>query len=75
MRRLYYFLGAAVGDFINPPFFFFFGLFRAALAAYEGSQTRGPIRATAAGLHHSHNNIGSEPHLPPTPQLTAMPDP
>ena len=32
----------------------FFGLFfRAALAANEGSQARGPIRATTAGLHHS----------------------
>ena len=28
-----------------------------------------PIGATAAGLHHSHSNMGSEPHLQPTPQL------
>ena len=31
--------------------------------------------ATAAGLHPSHGNIRSEPHLQPTPQLMAMPDP
>ena len=29
----------------------------------------------AAGLHQSHSNSGSEPRLPPTPQLTAVPDP
>ena len=27
----------------------------------------GPNRATAAGLHHSHSNMGSEPCLQPTP--------
>ena len=48
-------------------------LFRGAPVAYGGSQGRGRIRATAAGLHHSHT--GSEPHLQPTPHLTAMPDP
>ena len=42
-------------------------LFRAALAAYGGSQARGRIGATAAGLNHSHSNAGSEPHLQPTP--------
>ena len=26
-----------------------------------GSQARGPIRATAASLHHSHSNAGSRP--------------
>ena len=57
---------------------FFFGLFafsRAAPAAYGGSQARGPIRAVATGLHHSHSNSGSEPRLRPTPQLTATLDP
>ena len=43
--------------------------------AYEGSQARDLIEATAAGLHHSHNNAKSEPRLRPTPQLMAMPDP
>ena len=47
----------------------------AALAAYRGSQARGLIGAIATGLHQSHSNAGSEPHLQPTPQLTATPDP
>ena len=37
----------------------FFFLFRAAPTAYGGSQARGQIRATAAGLCHSHRNVGS----------------
>ena len=39
-------------------FFFslFFFFFRAAPMAYGDSQARGPIEATAAGLHHSHGN-------------------
>ena len=28
--------------------------------AYGGSQARGLIGAVAAGLHHSHSNVGSE---------------
>ena len=43
--------------------------------AYGGSQARGPIGVTATGLRHSHRNIRSKPHLLPTPQLTATPDP
>ena len=43
--------------------------------AYGGSQARGLIRAVATGLRQRHSNVGSEPHLQPTPQLTAMPDP
>ena len=31
--------------------------------AYGVSQARGRIGATAAGLHHSHSNAGSKPHL------------
>ena len=54
-------------------FFFFF--FRALLMAYRGSQARGRLGAVAAGLHHSHSSAGSEPHLRPTPQLMATPDP
>ena len=56
---------------------FFFGLSAiswAALAAYGGSQARGPIRTVAASLCQSHSNAGFEPHLQPTPQLPAMPD-
>ena len=41
----------------------FFLHFRAAPAAYGGSQARGRIGAAAAGLYHSHYNMGSEPHL------------
>ena len=36
-------------------------------------QARGRIGATAAGLYHSHSNVGSEPHWWPTPQYTATP--
>ena len=42
--------------------------------AYGGSQARGPVGAIAIGLHQSHSNAGSEPHLQPTPQLTATLD-
>ena len=42
--------------------------------AYGGSQAMGPVGATAAGLLHSQSNVGSEPHLGPTPQLTATPE-
>ena len=52
-----------------------FCLFRAAPAAYRGSQVRGLIGAITAGLCQSHSNARSELHLRPTPQLTAMPDP
>ena len=56
-------------------FFFFFCLFRAVTVTYGGSKARGVIRAVATGLRQSHNNVRSEPHLQPTPQLTATPDP
>ena len=55
--------------------FFFPPLFRAATGAYGSSQDRGQIGATAASLRHSHSNPGPEPHLRPTPQLIATPDP
>ena len=56
--------------------FFFLSFFvRAAPTAYGGSQARGRIGATAAGLYLSHSNAGSELHLQPTPQLMAVPDP
>ena len=56
-------------------FVFVFFLFRPAPAAYEGSQTRGQIRAVATGLHHSHSNARSKLCLRLTPELTAMLDP
>jgi len=56
-------------------FFCLFVFSRAAPMAYGGSQARSLIRAVAAGLHQSHSNTGSEPHLQPTPQLTATRDP
>ena len=55
--------------------FHFFDFFRAAAEAHGSSQTRGQIGATAAGLHHSHSNVGSEPSLRPTAQLPATVDP
>ena len=57
--------------------FCLFAISRAAPAACGDSQGRGRIGAVAvaAGLHHSHSNLGSEPRLQPTPQLTAAPDP
>ena len=51
--------------FHNIPclYFYVFIFFRgAAPAAYGGSQGRGPIGATVAGLHHSHSNEGSLTH-------------
>ena len=50
---------------MKTPKFFFFSLFRAVPLAYADLQTRGQIRATAAGLHHSHSNTASEQHLNP----------
>ena len=52
-----------------------FAFSRAAPAAYGGSQAIDLIGAVATGLRQSHSNAGSTPHLQPTPQLTAMPDP
>ena len=49
----------------------FFCLFRATPVANASSQAKDPIGAVAAGLHHSHSNTRSEPHLQPTPQLNA----
>ena len=55
-------------------FFGLFALFRATLAAYGGSQARGPIGAVAAA-YTTATHAGSQPRLRPTPQLTAMLDP
>ena len=56
-------------------FFFSFCLYRAALAAYGGSQGWGLIKAIAAGLRQSQSDARSEPRLQLTPQLTATLDP
>ena len=48
-------------------------LFRATRAAYGSSQARGQIEAAALSPHQQHT--GSGPHLRPTSQLTAIPDP
>ena len=56
-------------------FFVCFLLFRAEPEAYESSQARGRIGTTAASLHRSHSNTGSEPHLRPAPQPMATLDP
>ena len=37
----------------------------------EVPQARDQIGTTAASLRHSHSHIGSEPHMQPTPHLTA----
>ena len=56
-------------------FFLFFSSFRVALVAYGDSQARGPIGSVAIGLRQSYSKLGSELCLPPTPQLTARPNP
>ena len=60
---------------VRTCFFCFVLFFKAGLAAYGSFQARGPVRAAVASLHDSHSNVGTEPRLWPTPQLTAMPDP
>ena len=60
---------------VSPIFFCLFAISWATPMAYGGSQARGPIRAAAASLYHSHCNVGSKLHLQPTPQLTATLDP
>ena len=62
------------GDFFLFVCLFVFGLLRATPTAFRGFQPRGPVGAVVTGLHHSHSNAGSEPHLKPTPQLRATPD-
>ena len=54
--------------------FFFSFFFRATFVAFGRSWAKGPIRAAAASVPHSHSNNGPEPNLRPTLQLAAMPD-
>ena len=69
LQRKMFFLSLSVFIFI------FLAFFRAAPAAYGGSQARGRIGTAAAGLYHSQSNERSEVCLPPTPQLMATLDP
>ena len=76
-RKQLYFSCVLSTVFSSPPFFFSsLLLFRAAPEAYGASQAKSQIRATAAGVHHSHSNAGSETHLrSETPQLMALLEP
>ena len=58
-----YFLPFSGLSFKFGLFLFHLLLFRVTPMTYGGSQTRGQIRARAAGLCHSHSNVGSEPCL------------
>ena len=60
---------------LEEAFLCFVIYFGAIPMANASSQARSRIRAVAGGLHYSHRNTGSEPHLRPTLQLTATPDP
>ena len=62
----------SVGCLFFCLFIYFLGLY----LRHMEVQFRGQIGAAAVvGLRHSHINPGSELHLAPAPQLTAMPDP
>ena len=69
------------GANLELPFFFFsiflflLLLFRAAPAAYGGSQARGQIGTAAASLHHSQSHSGSVQHLWPPPGQHQVLDP
>ena len=65
----YFFIILLLNDF-----FFVFLPFLGLLPRHMSSQARGRIRAVATSLHRGHSNMGSKPHLRPTPQLMAMPD-
>ena len=71
MSHIFIFIGCIWDSFYFLKFIYLFCFFRATSVARVSSQARGWIRAVAAGLHHSHSNLGSWPHLRPTPQLMA----
>ena len=48
---------------VKENLFIYLFIIKAAVVAYGSSQARSQIRAIAAGLHHSHSNVGSEPNL------------
>jgi len=63
-----------IADF-SPLALCFVYLSRAAPLAYGSSQAMGRLRTVATRLQHIHSNSGSQQHLQPAPQLTAIPDP
>ena len=67
LRFLFFSIMVDLQSSVKDDFFFFlvFFLYRVAPAAYGGSQARGRIRTVATGLHHSHSNARSWPHLRP----------
>ena len=54
-------MGSLILSGVTVFLFSLFFLFRAAPVAHGSSQARCQIGAVAAGLHHSHSSIGSEP--------------
>ena len=74
MTALHLMLGAILFFIFLFIYFLSFCPFLGPSVAYGGSQAKGRIKAVAAGLHHSHSNMGSEPRLQPIPQLTATLD-
>ena len=57
-------------------FLFFFKIFLGLhLQHMEVPRLGDQIGAAAAGLYHSHSNVGYKPSLQPTPQLMATMDP
>ena len=52
----------------------FFFSFDGRAAVCGSARARGGIRASAAGLHHSHSHSKSKPHLGPMLRLVATPD-
>ena len=75
LKISHFFLPFKLLFYLKKFYFCLFAFSWAAPTAYGGSQTRGRIGAAAAGLHKSHSNSGSEPHLQPTPRLMATQDP
>ena len=59
---------------VLPPLLFFSFLW-AYLQHMKVPRLGSQIGAAAAGLHHSYNNAGSNPHLQPMLKLVAMRDP
>ena len=62
-------------SFFCLPFFFFLTFLGPHPRPMEVPMPGMGIRATAAGLHHSHSNTGLELHLQPISQLMATSDP